>query len=153
MIMMDFKGPGFSMKIPSDWYITSTPKIQAMFISPPDEKGLTANLMITMNPVEKGSTVESIAEQTKLSQQQQYAEYQILKEGGLEFSNGQAFERKYIWFNQNKDIRVIQKQVMILVLGMFYMLTTTRPVVDQETEYIRRLDANLEFMLETFKLD
>lgn len=153
MLMKEFKGPGFTMQVPTDWYITSTPQIQAMFISPPQEGGFQANLMITMNPVEEKVTLESIADETKQNQIAQYPEYEVQEEGFQPGTNQKAFKRTYEWFNKDKSLRVYQKQVMILVNGMVYVLTTTRPAVDQRTEDIKRIDAQLQMMVESFVLD
>jgi hypothetical protein len=153
MIMKDFKGPGFSMKAPTDWYITSTPQIQAMFISPIHEDGIQANLIITMNPVEAGAQIGAVAEETRKHQTAQYKQYQILDEGPIEEIKDHGFRRIYTCFNENKNLVVRQIQIMLLVNDMLYVLTTTRPVVDEETEIIKQLDATLEYMLESFSLD
>lgn len=153
MVTKDFKGPGFTMQVPTDWYITSTPQIQAMFISPPQGEGLQANLMVTMNPVEDGLTVEEIASEAKKNQLAQYTDYEILTEGLVEGSDEQVFTREYKWFNEKKSLRVHQRQVMYLVNRMLYILTTTRPETDTLNEAVKRLDAQMEMMLQSFKLE
>ena len=42
---------------------------------------------------------------------------------------------------------------MLLVSEMLYVLTTTRPAVDEMTENMKRVDALLQMMLESFVLD
>jgi hypothetical protein len=153
MIIKDFKGPGFSMQVPTDWYITSSPQIQAMFISPPQGEGLQGNLMVTMNPVEDGVTVEEIASEAKKNQLAQYPEYELLAEGLVEGSENQVYTREYKWFNEKKALRVHQRQIMYLVDQMLYILTTTRPETDTITEAIKRLDAQMEMMLQSFSLE
>jgi hypothetical protein len=153
MVMKDFKGPGFSMQVPTDWYITSTHEIQAMFISPPYEDGSQANLMVTINPVEEDVTVQSVAEEARKNQEAQYPAYEVLAEGEIEGTEGKGFHREYEWFNADKELRVHQKQVMLVVNNMLYVLTTTRPAVEERTEIVKQIDATLQQMLNSFKLD
>lgn len=153
MIIQEFKGPGFTMEIPTNWYITSTPKIQAMFISPPQEGGVQANLMVTMNPVQENVTAESVAKEAKKNQMAQYEQYQVLEERFIERTNNQGYLRVYEWFNPNQEIKVHQKQIMLVVSNMLYILTTTRPVDKDNEEALKRLDNTLEMMLQSFKLD
>lgn len=153
MLMKNFKGPGFSMEAPTDWYITSNPQIQVMFISPSQTDGSRANLMITVNPVKDNITVASVSEEAKKTQSEQYSEYQILSEDFLNSDDQNAFQRVYEWTNSDLSIRVHQKQVMILSNGFLYILTTTRAVGDDDSEELKRLDATMEYMLQSFRLD
>jgi hypothetical protein len=153
MVMKNFKGPGFSMQVPTDWYITSTPEIQAMFISPPYEDGAQANLMVTLNPVEEGVTAQSVADEAKKNQAAQYPEYEVLDEGLVDGTEGKGFQRTYEWFNADKELRVHQHQVMLVVNNMLYVLTTTRPAVAERTEIVKQIDAILQQMLNSFALD
>jgi hypothetical protein len=153
MVMKDFKGPGFSLQVPTDWYITSTPQIQAMFVSPPYEDGAQANLMVTINPVEEGVTVQSVAEEARKNQEAQYPEYEVLAEGEIKGTEGKGFQREFEWINADKELRVYQKQVLLVVHNMLYVLTTTRPAVEERTEIVKQIDATLQQMLNSFKLD
>jgi hypothetical protein len=48
---------------------------------------------------------------------------------------------------------VYQKQVLLVVHNMLYVLTTTRPAVEERTEIVKQIDATLQQMLNSFKLD
>ena len=153
MLLKEFKGPGFTMEVPTNWYISSTPQIQAMFISPPQEGGVQANLMVTMNPVQENVTAESVAKEAKKNQMAQYEQYQIIEEGFIKRTNKQGYQRVYEWFNPNQELKLHQKQIMLVVSNMLYILTTTRPVDTDNEEVLQRFDTSLEMMLQSFKLD
>lgn len=150
MSMMDFKGPGFHLQVPTDWYIMSSPQFQAMFIAPPSKEKMRANLMITLRPLEPEVTAESIFNLSKETQEKEYAEYEVIKEEEVTTNiEEKGFQRYYRWFNKENQTRVLQRQVMYVFSDMLVTLTATRP----DTEKGKALDPIFEHMVQTFKFN
>lgn len=150
MAMMDFQGPSFTMKVPTNWFITSTPQIQTMFVAPPTEDGLYANLSITLQPLTPEATLKAVVEQTLAVQEKEYADYQLLNQELVAENGLEKARLTYTWLNENHGKHVHQRQEMFLVGEVLYTLTATRSVA--ESDEVQRLDAMLRHMMETFAL-
>jgi hypothetical protein len=150
MAMMDFQGPSFTMKVPTNWYITATPQIQAMFVAPPSEDGVYANLTVTLQPLEAGATLDAVMAETLSVQEKEYAEYNLREQETLELDGITKGRMVYTWMNKKHGQQVHQRQEMFIVGEMLYTLTATRSVVDSDE--VKQLDALLRHMMETFTL-
>lgn len=148
MPTMNFRGPSFTMQVPTNWFITSSPQFQAMFVAPPASDGLRANLAVAITPVSAEVTVQSVAEAARQNQQKEYAEYEMLAEGSFPTNEGPGFQRQYKWYNRERDVHIMQRQVFYVSGQMLYTLTATRQEIGDATE----IDQILDQMLLSFKL-
>ena len=149
MLFMNFRGPSFTMQVPSNWYITSSPQFQAMFVAPPSAAGQRANLAVAITPVKDDVTAQSVAEAAKQTQQKEYAEYQVLTEGDYPTSAGPGYQRQYKWYNRDRDAHIMQRQVFYVAGQMLHTVTATR----QESGDASEFDQILDQMLASFKME
>ena len=148
MSMMDFKGPGFHMQVPTDWYITSSPQIQVMFLAPLTAEKVRPNLMITLRPVEPSVDLLAVARLARETQEKEYPQYQVVDESTLE-KDPPGFSRTYRWFQENHQAVVIQRQILFIRDEVLFTITATRPEMAQA----ETVDFLLDHMIQTFKFD
>lgn len=123
---IDFKGPGFTMLAPSDWYVFSSPQFQAMFVSPTKGGEERPNLMVTIRPVQPDVTVEAVAQNARKTQEKEYNEFAVIREGTIDTETGKGYDRAFSWLKEDQNARIIQRQVMYVVGGLLYTFTATR---------------------------
>ena len=125
---MDFQGPTFAMNVPTNWFITSSPKFQAIFIAPDEHQStqVKSSFIISMRRVKDDVTLPGVIETVKQKQQKDYPEYEILEEGSPTTERGEYFLRQYKWYDQEKDIYIRQDQAFHIVAPILYTLTATR---------------------------
>lgn len=148
MSMMDFKGPGFHMQVPTDWFITSSPQVQVMFLAPPSQEKVRPNLMITLRPLEPDVDLQAVARLAKETQEKEYPQYKVIEEGMLE-KEPIGFARAYSWHQADRQVDVVQRQVMFIQGQVLFTLTATRPEMNQA----EIVDSLLDHMIQTFKFD
>lgn len=146
IIWMDFQGPTFNLEIPSDWYITATPQLQAVFLGP-ELGGTRPNVSISMRPVTEEVTTNAVANEARKNQQTEYANYQVLSETDYTQTGGAAYVRSYRWDNIDRNVPVQQVQMFIVYNRMLYTLTAT--CIEK---YYTRFDEIFVHMVETFRL-
>ena len=150
MNFMHFRGPSFTMQVPTNWFITSSPKFQAMFIAPPGPDNVRANLAVSITPVDKDVTVQAVADAAKQTQQKEYPEYSILDEIEMTSADGKkGLRRVYKWYNRDKNMHIVQQQVFYLVSQMLYTITATR----EEREGMEAIDDMFAQMIASFKFE
>lgn len=120
-----FQGPGFVMHVPTDWFVSSTPQFQALFISPQDEAGSRGNLSVSMRPLEEDVTAHAVAETTRQSQADAYTDYEVLDEIDFTEQGGAGLMRRYRWYDANQDAVIGQMQAFFVVGQMLFTLTAT----------------------------
>lgn len=130
---MHFQGPSFTLQAPTDWFITSTPQVQAMFIAQPEAGGLRPNVAVTIRPVEDTVTPRGVAESAREVQQHEYPRYTVLEELDGEETGQPLFLRRYSWFNQSIGVSVLQVQLYCIVSQLLYTVTATRSLEDEES--------------------
>jgi hypothetical protein len=148
MTEMYFKGPGFHMKVPSDWFITSNPQVQAMFVAP-TQNGARANLMITLRPLDPSATLESIVATTLETQKKEYPEFVILEQGEYPKGDLIGHQHLYSWYNQQHSAHIVQRQVIFIAGQMLVSITTTRTRTGDADDF----DIILTAMLQSFEFD
>lgn len=151
MTYKEFRGPGFIMEIPTDWYITSSPQFQARFLAPVDEEqGLRrANMAVAMRAVKAGVSVKAVAEETRRVQEAEYPHYTIIEEQDLTQNNGVLFHRVYHWLNEQAGFQVVQAQTFIILGRVLFTLTASRPVDSPRAEM---LDEAFAHMARSFRV-
>jgi hypothetical protein len=99
-----FQGPGFTMQVPSDWFITATPTVQAMFVAPYRGHPLRANCLITIRPVQDA----------------------------LDQDGTPGIFRLYHWRNPEHNTPVVQSQTYFVKQNLLYTLTTTSDMDEKD---------------------
>lgn len=148
METMNFQGPGFKMQIPTNWFITSSPQIQAMFVVPP-QGILRANLMITLRPLEEGVTLADIVKSSIETQKKEYPEFELLEEAEYKKDEWTGSARVYKWYSSEHKTRLLQRQVVFVINQMLTTITTTRTDVDKAEE----IDGAFEQILQSFHFE
>jgi len=153
----NFQGPTFSMQIPTDWLITSSPQLQAAFVAPKNEQNLSAqpesgeeirsNLIVSMRRLKAGTSVVAVAEAAKTSQENEYPKYRVIQEEEISGRELSGFQRTYTWVKADKPIRVQQQQTFFLASNILYTLTSTRP----DTDEVKSVDKIFEQMVHSFE--
>jgi hypothetical protein len=147
MTTLHFQGPDFSLQVPSDWFNTAAPQIQAMFIAPP-RQGVRANLMITLRPLDADIALAEIVISSLDTQKKEYAEFELLENGEYRQGDLIGHQRYYKWFSKEHNARIVQRQVMFIRAQVLYTLTTTR------TDFpgVEDLDQTFSEMIKSFTL-
>ena len=148
MKTMNFQGPGFKIQIPTNWFITSSPQVQAMFVAPPQGE-LRANLMITMRPLEEDATLVDILKTSLETQKKEYPEFELLEETEIEKDGWTGITRLYKWFSSEHKTRILQRQVFFVIKQMLTTITTTRTATNKAQE----MDAVFIQILESFHFE
>lgn len=147
MNTMNFEGPGFTMQVPTNWVVTSSPQIQAMFVSPPRQGG-RANFMVTIRPVNQDVTLEQVAASALETQKKEYEKFDLLETSEFRLGELVGTQRHYTWFSQEHNAPIRQRQVILVTGGLMFTITLTRTDVKE----LEELDAILAEMLASFKL-
>ncbi len=148
MNFMSFQGPTFMMQVPTNWFVTSTPSFQAMFVAPPGENELRANLAVSLTLVKESVTLEKLTKAAKDTQQKEYSDYQVIREGASSEYTVKGFERLYKWHNLEKGMRVVQRQFFCLVGQTLYTITATR----EDREEAESLEQVFEKIIASFEV-
>lgn len=146
---VNFQGPIFSMRVPSNWFVNATPEIQAMLVEPPrGENQLRSNLILTLQAVQPDVTVDAVLQNARRTQQQEYPRFTLQDEGKV---TGRAVEGRfqfYTWFNEETNIEVLQSQTFYIANQVLFTLTTTC-ALDRQAEVMPILTEMLEsFVIE-----
>ena len=148
MTWMTFIGPTYTLDIPGDWLIMSSPEFQVMFLGP-IEAGDTVrpNLLLAIQRLEAGSTAQEVAASALEAQQQDYPEFQVLDEN--DFSEGELTGalRTYTWHNPDQGVYLHQSQAMYVLGQSLYTLTATRGADDPKAD---RLDETMQVIMGSF---
>ncbi|MFN7210049.1 MAG: hypothetical protein ACK4P1_06615 [Aggregatilineales bacterium] len=130
---VNFQGPIFSLRVPSNWFVNATPEIQAMIVEPPrGENQLRSNLIITLQAVQPDVTVDAVMQNARRTQQAEYPRFALQDEGMV---TGRAVEGRfqfYTWFNEETQTEVLQSQTFYIANGILFTLTTTCALDRQE---------------------
>lgn len=121
-----FQGPGFSMEIPTDWFISSSPESQIIILAPPTETGARPNIAVSMRVVQDDVTLLDLAAEAREIQAEEYADYEVLGEEDYTETGGIAFQRFYQWVPQTSGEPVLQVQTFILAGQILFTITATR---------------------------
>lgn len=148
MKTMNFQGPGFKMQVPTNWFINSSPQIQAMFVAPP-HGNLRANLMVTMRPLEKGVSLADVVKSSLETQKKEYPEFKLLEETDYKIDEWTGVARVYKWYSTEHKTRLLQRQVFFLINQMLTTITTTRTDADKAEEF----DQIFEKILQSFHFE
>jgi hypothetical protein len=146
MNFMNFEGPTFTMEVPTNWFVTSSPQFQALFLAPPGEDTIRTNFAVSMRPVEADVTVKAVAETARANQEKEYPDYDVLKEVDFTEQGGVGFQRHYRWFNQQQDAEIIQAQTFFVVKQILYTLTATRSVDSDIDDIFDHMAASFRIM-------
>jgi hypothetical protein len=146
---VNFQGPIFSMRVPSNWFVNATPEIQAMLVEPPrGENQLRSNLILTLQAVQPDVTVDAVLQNARRTQQQEYPRFTLQDEGKV---TGRAVEGRfqfYTWFNEESNVEVLQSQTFYIANEVLFTLTTTC-ALDRQAEVMPILTEMLEsFVIE-----
>jgi hypothetical protein len=133
MKTMNFQGPGFKLQVPTNWFISSSPQIQAMFVAPP-QGNLRANLMVTMRPLEEGVSLADVVKSSLDTQKKEYPEFELLEETAYKLDEWTGIARKYKWYSSEHKTRLLQRQVFFLLDQILTTITTTRTDIDKSEE-------------------
>jgi hypothetical protein len=152
MKFMQFQGPTFTMQVPTSWFVTSSPKFQAVFTAPEKTGGAAqANLIVSVRPVKDDVTAVAVAQAAKETQQKEYPEYEVLEEIVAEDAELPTVHRLYKWHNLERQMVMIQRQAFYVHDNRLYTLTATRSETNgEDTEEI---DETLLQMMNSFSLE
>jgi hypothetical protein len=125
MKTMNFEGPGFTLQVPTNWFLTSAPQIQAMFVAPPRD-GVRANFMVTLRPLEEQVTLEAVAKSSLKTQEKEYDKFELLEAGDYKKEKLKGHMRHYKWFSKEHNAGIVQRQVLFVRDRMLTTITATR---------------------------
>jgi len=145
---MDFQGPGFTLKVPSDWMINASPTVQAAFLAPNHGQPLRANLVITLRPVQADVTATEVAVTAAESQANEYSEYQFDQEKPITAGTIEGVYRRYRWTNDNPKVPLIQSQTFFVYQRVLFTLTATCTLTEQP-----QMQPILDEMVESFVIE
>jgi hypothetical protein len=143
-----FRGPGFTLEIPTDWFISSSPEFQAIFVAPPTPNPVQPNLVIAVRFLQPGATVNDVAAETQAIQSAEYPQYHILAEHDYTQTGGVAIQRLYQWVSEEGTL-VLQHQTFVLIGQVLYTLTATRLAGDSPDD--QAVDDAFVHMMRSFQ--
>ena len=150
MQYMNFQGPSFILEVPVDWVVSSSPQFQAIFLGPADQP-VRPNVLISIRPLEENVTVAQVAEQTRLNQERDYPQYEIIAEIDFTEQGGVGFLRRYRWLNTEGNTPIVQTQAFFVYNNLLYSITATRAESIPEN-VANLLDDIFDHMIESFRL-
>lgn len=124
-VWMNFQGPNFRMKVPSDWYIVASPTVQAMFLEPVGNQRLRGNMMITLRPIQEGLTLADVSVAALETQAAGYPQFSLIDEQDITVSGVRGKYRLYQWFNAEDNIPVVQAQAFFVARDLLITMTAT----------------------------
>lgn len=125
--MKRFNGPGFALAIPTDWYTTSTPELQAIFVSPTAENGRRASLTVSIRLLEDDADLQTLAATVDNTRAQTHDSYERIAEEDYTESGGSGFQHYYRWFSPENNSAVYQLQTFFLAGNVLFTLTGSMP--------------------------
>ncbi|HRE49048.1 MAG TPA: DcrB-related protein [Aggregatilineales bacterium] len=129
---MEFQGPLFTLKTPSDWFITASPEIQAMFIEPSHGQRLRANVIITLRPVQPDVTAEVVMKNAQETENAEYPGFTLLAEDDVQAGVGTGKYHMYSWLNPDGNVPVLQTQAFFVINQVLITMTATCDLDVQE---------------------
>ena len=147
---MTFEGPTFTMQIPTNWFISSSPRFQAAFVSPEkeEEEEIFPNMLVAIRRMKEGANAPAVAKSAREKQQETYPDYKVLAEKEHSTDSVSAFERIYRWHNPDQRSDIQQWQAFYMHQNILYTLTATCSV----TEKLPAREQIFEKMLGSFEL-
>jgi hypothetical protein len=150
-----FKGAMFSLKAPTDWYITSNSDYQAIFIAPPYEKGPGSNLTVAVNMMPRPVTLEQAVAFNRELIVERFGNVKVDEMEQATIDGNNAFYQSYEFAQPNTDKPIFQQQ-LIAVSGenntRVITLTATRPTTP-EGQDAAALDDAFNAMFRSLALD
>ncbi len=131
-VWVDFQGPLFTMKSPSDWYVTSTPEIQAMFVEPNRGQEIRANVIISIRPVQPDVTAAGVLASAQETQQAEYPDYELAAQEDVQAGQAEGKYQMYTWVNPENSVPVVQAQAFFVISQLLITLTATCDAREQE---------------------
>jgi len=150
MAFMNFDGPNFTMEVPTNWIVTSSPQFQAIFLGPNDPL-VRSNLVISLRPVEANVTYQAVGASAREAQEREYPQYQILQEIDFGAQGGTGMLRHYRWVNAENNATIIQVQAFFVVGQILFTLTGTRGA-HLGVEAGQEVDEIFNHMIQTFRI-
>jgi len=129
---IDFQGAGFTLRVPSDWVITATSTIQAMFLAPERGQLLRANLAVVLAPVEPNVTPRGVAEAARATQERDYPSFALISDQTIQQSGLEGVHHLYSWYNAEVDTPVTQSQTYFVHNQVLITLTATTSRDEEE---------------------
>jgi len=147
---MTFEGPTFTMQIPTNWFISSSPRFQAVFISPEKSEGekIFPNMLVAIRRLKEGTSAAMVAESAREKQQETYPDYEVITEKEHNADGFSSFERVYRWHNPDQNSDIQQWQTFYVHQNILYTLTATCSV----TEKLPACEQIFEKMLASFEI-
>lgn len=126
-MIIPFRGPNFTMQVPSEWLITATPQVQTLFLSPESDLPVQANLSVTIRGAQDDVTADAVADSVIETQRQSFADFNLHERssadvGGVE---GETFVCR--WLNADVNTHITQAHRIALKDNRLYSLTATYP--------------------------
>lgn len=146
-----FQGPGFSLQVPTDWFISSSPQLQVIFFAPPEADGFRANLAIAMRLLQGDVALNAVATEARRIQEAEYPEYQVIREFDFTEQGGIAIQRVYRWWDETAGRPLLQMQTFVLAGQVLFTLTATRIARDGAPG--EALDAIFNQMVNSFRIE
>ncbi|MCA9885226.1 MAG: DcrB-related protein [Anaerolineae bacterium] len=146
---MQFQGPNFTMDVPTEWLVTSSPQFQVMFTAPKTHEGqiIRTNFIVTLRPTEENVTAEAVAQSAREMQQREYPGYQLIDEMNFAEQGGTGFIRRYSWVHAEQKQSVTQTQAFFILASVLFTLTGTRL-----TSESKEIDDIFDHMVQSFRL-
>lgn len=150
MQFMMFEGPNFTLEVPTNWVVTSSPQLQAIFLGPQDPL-IRPNMVVSLRPVEVNVTYQAVAQAAKETQEKEYPEYTILDEVDFSQFGGIGMKRQYSWVNPTNNAKVVQVQTYFVAGQVLFTLTASRGD-HGNTNAAEEMDNIFNHMIETFRI-
>lgn len=133
MEFKNFQGPNFITQIPTDWFISSSPDFQAIFLAPPEADDTRANLTVSIRRLSEPTTIPEFVQQVELERQKDYADYTPIEEVDYTASGGSGYQSIFRWYNEARETYVYQLQALYLVNDVLFTLTGSTIEAHQAT--------------------
>lgn len=138
--LMIFQGPGFFMRMPTNWLIVSEDDGRIAFIGPKvgaAHAGFTTKVAPSVGA--DGAVVDhaSAAKSAITEQKKSRENFTILSEEDLSTESMHAYMIYCHWYNPEIDMILVQRQLYTVYNNLLYTLTSSVPNSDHISEFDR----------------
>lgn len=145
---LDFRGPNFTLEVPSHWQSGATAQVQALFVAPAQDLPLAPSFAVALRPVQAEVTLETLAAQMRTQMPEEYPGFAWQEDATRTLAGQPAVILAYTWRNPDLALEITQRQVLLYQEPYIYILTATLP-----EGAAAQVAADMQHMETTFTLE
>ncbi len=126
MDTMHFIGPTFSLDVPTDWFVISSPEYQTAFLAPRDARGHRASFTVAIKPVLRPVTAQQFAEFIQEIYDQTGVSREVLETEEVSLGEVKGYAITFLLSRGEDSVPMWQRQVVAINGDLIYVLVAAR---------------------------